>query len=480
MRSKIIIIVLIGLYIFTKPGNLYAQAIDVTLCPMQEIEVSLEETLIQPQHVYQWQISADEMTWDNIQGEDQIKCTLESGNWGSQLFVRCLVTDTLSNPWSEQYSATSHIAAYSEPAVDYANISGLCFGAQTIIELSDPSVVNTSEVTWNVEGEVFYQGYPFETRFSDAGLYHIYANITTSDGGCPYTLDSTVIEVHPPSELSLQGSERVCLNQNYGYSIIGNSEDCSYVWNVTPDADVDTTHVNVDYGLQISYIGDHQSTSFVNISVTEFNNTLGCVSGKLDKEVLVSEFSAPPKGDIIKKGNGLLIYVLPASDPGVGANITYDDYTYNWRTYNTITGETIPLDNDDAARHYFDFGNIAKPFDSDIYQYLVEVGYKNAKLDCYQTNIFEEEKNVSEGPVLKAFPNPSSNGFVDVSLVNAEYSGTNVDFILYDSFGRVIESILSSGLQNRFNLSDVNPGLYLIVGYQSNEPVATKKIMISK
>ena len=472
--------VLLMLCFLTKPVINYGQAVDTTVCPIQEVQITLEVELIQPQHLYQWQMSSDEMTWDILQDFNLIQCTVESGNWGTELYVRCLVTDTLTMPWTEMYSDVSQISVYAEPDLEYTNISGLCFGAQTTIELTNLATVNTADVIWDVEGEVFYQGYPFETRFSEAGLYHVYANVTTSDGGCPYVLDSAIIEVRSPSELSLSGVERVCLNQNYGYGIVGPSEDCSYIWNVIPEADVDTMHTNTDQGLQIAFIGDHQSTSFVNVSITEFNNTLGCISGKFDKEILVSEFSAPPKGSIVKKGDGLLIYMLPASDPGVGANISYDDYTYNWRSYNTITGEYTPLDNDDAARHYFDFGNITKLFDPDIYHYIVDVGYKNTKLDCYQINLFQEDKSDSDVPVLKAFPNPVSQGFVDVSMECSESTKSNVDFILYDSFGRVVASIMTSESRNRLNLHDVNPGLYLIVGYRNNEPVATKKIMISK
>lgn len=482
MKSRIIIAVLLGLFIMAKPISLIGQAVDTCMCPNQEIEITLEKSLDQPQYIYQWQTSYDSINWDTIAGDTLIKCKVTSGVWGSMKLVRCRVTDTLVSSPVELYSDTSLISVYPEPNLDFVNISGLCFGAETSIEISNVETIDANDILWTVNNDSYFRGYPFKTVFQNFGNLTITATIKILDEGCYYDMDSITINVREPSTLSINGNDRVCQKSQYIYDFEGDTGLCTYEWSILPKEETEYTLLG-DTAIVVEFETISHGSGYVNISIVETNNNLKCVSGKANLEVLVSEFSAPPVGSIIKKGNGLLIYELP--EPENPTQIfTYDDFIYEWQIFEALgeaDGGEVPLPNNiDDWKHYLDFGNIGIPFNKDNYNYYVNVGYRDAKLDCWRRIQYVNVEDLERQPVISVFPNPTDVDFVEIDIQTEDDDYSGIEYSVYNSIGVLVRIVESDMPDTRVYLGDMNPGVYLLSASKDGIRMATKKIMISK
>jgi hypothetical protein len=214
-------------------------------------------------------------------------------------------------------------------------------------------------------------------------------------------------------------------------------------------------------GNKLSVVWNNQSGATEFLVGADYSTTSGCTY-TTNIPVIILPSKTPDQGTIFQKPNNskVLIYKPQNKD---------SDTTLNYQWGYTVNQEEI---NAGSNRFFNQFSEI-----NASNKYWVETYYTESK-ECRSRTYFSSAKTKSVTPQtgsLKIFPNPA-NDYVTINL-----SGNNTGTIyLLDIFGNKLKSMeLSTSDEVTWNLSQLNPGNYLIIYDDHKGNLLSEKLSVT-
>ena len=348
----------------------------MNLCYMDVAEVSVSVTGGGDEYRYQWQKSADNITYQNIScvASKYTSLPLEGGVY----YYRCVVTANKCGTYSK-VSDPIRVNVYTDIQVGELGYSHeVCYGenANSLVMITPTtgSILDNVRYSWFVlyDGESEWykiaqtqQDTYTPERLTKSGQYRLQL-ITICD--TVYT-NSVYIKVNSlPDMQEIIGTMKVCYNQYETYTI-DVKNGFSYDWQLKNNHGTITVESDDMSSVEILWEDANVSDS---ILVTITNMTTGCVR-KIGELVNICNEAAPNRTIVVRKPNS---NILVAQEDG--------DLFYQWGYTNKNSQEEIYIK--DSNRRYV---QLPHTFDNQTNDYWL-VLRNNVESSCYSKSLYIE------------------------------------------------------------------------------------------
>jgi len=275
---------------------------------------------------YQWQISSDNVIWNDISGETSSSYTTTPT---SSSYYR--IKSVCSFSGLENYSQSVQYTVFQLPTTPVISASGnttFCQGNSVILS---SNVVSGLIYQWQNNGVNITSANSFNYIASSSGTYSL---VVTTANGCSASSSSTTVTVNPVpnATVNVSGPTTFCQGGNVVFSV-ASSTGQTYQWQ--------NNGTNISGATTSSYTANSSGSYSITI-----NNTFGCTSSSNPINVTVSSF---PSATIDNQGISLICQggtVLLSANTGTGL-------TYQWANNGTnISGATSSSYSSNTAGSY--------------------------------------------------------------------------------------------------------------------------------
>ena len=396
-----------------------------TLCYMTSEIISVSATGEGGEYTYQWQESADGLSFSDVQDSISLSFTTSPHTDGS-VYYRCIVMPV--NGCEGQTGDVIEVVTYPEL------LPGTISGNDTICYNTIPEIL---DMLTNCTGGGERYSYMWQSSETEDGVYSDLSSSMPYHSGnltsttyyrlryvsevCNDSVYSDTVKVHVnplPVPQLISGSTKVCINQYETYSVDTLYDGFSYEWSDDNNyCTINTPIYNIDM-LEVLWNVQMSSDSIV-LRVT--NDTTGCVfENRLG--VSISGERAPDRTIVARKPNSDILVTKE------------DDETlfYQWGFTERSSSTRTPIEN--SNRRYV---KLPHSFDYSKYDYWLVLRTME-KSSCYSESYYSPDNDTlilqPETGNVKVVPVDSENIMLEVHNPNRE----NVLCAVYNTNGQML------------------------------------------